>query len=100
MEYIAFYYFAWYNAIKEGENMTRSEIVGRNIYKYRTAIGMSQIDFAESIGRSQTMVSMYEKGQRLPSTQIMSKIAEVLGVTFSDIYYAKDENKTDKYDWY
>lgn len=80
--------------------MTRSEIVGRNIYKYRTAIGMSQIDFAESIGRSQTMVSMYEKGQRLPSTQIMSKIAEVLGVTFGDIYYAKDENKTDKYDWY
>lgn len=83
--------------------MTRSEIVGRNIYKYRTAIGMSQIDFAESIGRSQTMVSMYEKGQRLPSTQIMSKIAEVLGVTFGEIYYSKDESKhdsNDSYDWY
>lgn len=73
--------------------MTRSEIVGANIFKYRTALGMSQIDFAELINRSQTMVSMYEQGQRLPSTQIIANIAKVLGVSFGDLYFSDDERK-------
>lgn len=82
--------------------MTRSEIVGRNILKYRTALGMSQVEFADKIGRSQTMVSMYEKGQRLPSTEIIAKIASVLGITFGEVYYGRDENRhgEEEYDWY
>lgn len=71
--------------------MTRSEIVGRNILKYRTALGMSQVEFADKIGRSQTMISMYEKGQRLPSIKIIANIAKVLGVPFGDLYYSEDE---------
>lgn len=72
--------------------MTRSEIVGKNIHKYRTQIGMSQIDFAIAIGRSQTMVSMYENGSRLPSTKILAKIAKVLGVPFGNLYYGPEEH--------
>ena len=71
--------------------MTRSEIVGANIYKCRTAINMSQVDFADAIGRSQTMVSMYENGQRLPYTKIMSIIAKVLGVPFGTLYFSEEE---------
>ena len=81
--------------------MTRSEIVGRNIQQYRNSMGMSQVEFAIAIGRSQTMVSMYEKGKRLPSIQIILKIAEVLGVHFDDIYYSKDERQNEEeFDWY
>ena len=44
------------------------------------------------------MVSMYESGQRAPSTKIIVKIASVLGVTFNDIWgESKEEND---YDWY
>lgn len=76
--------------------MTRSEIVGANILKHRTALGMSQVDLADLIGRSQTMVSMYEKGQRLPSTQIIANIAKVLGVSFGELYSSTDEKKSDE----
>lgn len=76
--------------------MTRSEIVGANILKHRTALGMSQVDLADLIGRSQTMVSMYEKGQRLPSTQIIANIAKVLGVSFGELYSSADEKKSDE----
>ena len=44
---------------------------------------------------------MYEKGQRLPSTQIIAKIADVFGVTFGEIYYAPGENYSNgDDDWY
>ena len=76
--------------------MTRSEIVGANILKHRNALGMSQVDLADLIGRSQTMVSMYEKGQRLPSTQIIANIAKVLGVSFGELYSSADEKKSDE----
>ena len=71
--------------------MTRAEIVGANIYKYRTQLGMSQVDFAEAIGRSQTMVSMYEKGQRLPSTKMMNVIAGTLRIPLAVLYFSEDE---------
>lgn len=78
--------------------MTRAEIIGANIQKYRNAMGMSQVDFAQAIGRSQTMVSMYESGQRIPSTKIIGKIANVLGVTFDEIW--EEKKVKNDYDWY
>ena len=69
--------------------MTRSEIVGKNICILRTARGMNQTDLANAIGRTQSMVALYETGKRLPSTQIMWKIAEVFGVPFDEIYYSR-----------
>lgn len=81
--------------------MTRSEIVGKNISILRTTRGMNQTDLANAIGRTQSMVALYETGKRLPSTQIMGKIAEVFGVPFDEIYYSKDERTNDEeYDWY
>ena len=76
--------------------MTRSEIVGANILKHRTALGRSQVDLADLIGRSQTMVSMYETGQRLPSTQTIAAIAKVLGVSFGELYSSADEKENDE----
>ena len=76
--------------------MTRSEIVGANILKHRTALGMSQVDLADLIGRSQNMVSMYETGQRLPSTQTIAAIAKVLGVSFGELYSSADEKENDE----
>jgi len=73
--------------------MTRSEIVGENIRRARTSLGMSQNDFADAINRKQPTVALYESGQRLPSTQIMSAIAKVLGVSFGELYYSDEERR-------
>ena len=73
--------------------MTRSEIVGENIRRYRNALGMSQSDFADAIHRAQSTVALYESGQRLPSTQIMSAIAKVLGISFGALYFSEDERQ-------
>ena len=78
--------------------MTRSEIVGANIYQLRTSLGLSQIEFADLIGRSQTMVSMYEKGLRLPSTKILAQIGKVLGCTFDSLYFSEEERNGNKSD--
>lgn len=71
--------------------MTRSEIVGANIAKYRNSIGMSQVDFAATIHRAQGTISQYESGQRMPSTPIIAEIAKVLGVSFADLYFSDEE---------
>ena len=73
--------------------MTRSEIVGENIRRARTSLGISQNDFADAINRKQPAVALYESGQRLPSTQIMSAIAKVLGVSFGALYYSDEERQ-------
>lgn len=78
--------------------MTRSEIVGANIYQHRTSLGLSQIEFADLIGRSQTMVSMYEKGLRLPSTKILAQIGKILGCTFDSLYFSDEERNGMKSD--
>ena len=82
--------------------MTRSEIIGANIRKLRNEHGMTQIQFASEIDRSQSVVAQYERGQRMPSTEIIAKIASVFGVTSDSIYYSKEEIKeaSKNEDWY
>lgn len=81
--------------------MTRAQIVGDNIRKLRNARGMTQVEFAHAIQRSQSVVAQYESGQRLPSTQIMGQIANVFGVTFDAIYNSEEEKKPHiEGDWY
>lgn len=79
--------------------MTRSEIIGENIRKYRTSVGMSQVDFAAAIGKTQGTISLYEKGQRLPATQTIAKIAKVLGTSFGALYFSDSERDEPEEDY-
>lgn len=82
--------------------MTRSEIIGSNIRKLRNSLGMTQAQFAEEIGRSQSVVAQYESGQRMPSTEIIGSIANRFGLTFDAIYNSEEESKehAKEEDWY
>ncbi len=54
--------------------------IGYSIQVVRSKLGMSQKAFAKKAGISQGFLSLVEKGGREPSFQMISRIAEALGV--------------------
>ena len=59
---------------------------GRRIKKIRVIdLDMSQKQFAEELGITQPMVSKYEKGETIPSAQILLKIAKLGKTTVEKI---------------
>ena len=59
--------------------------IGDKIKEYRNSIKMTQAEFAKRLGVTSASVSAYEKGIRLPSYDILVKIANILGVTTDDL---------------
>jgi len=51
--------------------------LGRKIELARREAGLTQKDLAESIGRDQSVISLYEKGKAQPGPKAMKAIAEV-----------------------
>ena len=56
-----------------------------NLKKFRTQKGLSQQKLAELVGVSQTAIYNWEKGERTPKMDAITKIADVLGVKLSDL---------------
>ena len=66
-------------------NLNRREIA-RRIKKIRAIdLDMNQKRFAKQLGISQPMVSKYEKGQVIPSAEILLKIARLGKTTVEKI---------------
>ncbi len=59
--------------------------IGSRICKYRKLKNLSQRDFAERIGVSNTRVSNWEQGTHRPDVDILSDICKVLEVSPSDL---------------
>ena len=55
--------------------------LGEKIREYRTSIKMTQADFAWRLGVTGASVSAYENGTRLPSYDVLIRIANILGVS-------------------
>ena len=53
-------------------------------------MGLSQVEFGESIGVTGAMVSMYESGQRVPAMDTLTKISRVLRVSLDDLMKEDD----------
>ena len=72
------------------ENMLVSQnlsgaVIGMNIKKCREERGMSRNDFAEELGCVLSTVGRWENGTRLPDVAMLMRIANLLGVTLSDL---------------
>ncbi|MCK8061202.1 MULTISPECIES: helix-turn-helix domain-containing protein [unclassified Fusibacter] len=61
---------------------------------YRKRQGMSQKSLAKALGVGQTTIANYETGLRTPHTQLLTKLATVLGVSIDDLMgrMAHEEN--------
>ena len=53
--------------------------IGERMREYRRSIKMTQADFASRLGVTGAAVSAYETGNRLPSYEVLVKIANILG---------------------
>ena len=68
--------------------------LGDRIREYRTAVGMTQADFAARLGITGASVSAYENGTRLPSYEVLIRIADTLGVTTDELLGRRGEHRT------
>ena len=55
--------------------------IGERMREYRLSIKMTQADFASRLGVTGAAVSAYENGNRLPSYEVLVKIANILCTT-------------------
>lgn len=69
------------------------QTLGDRIREYRTSIRMTQSDFANRLGITGASVSAYENGTRLPSYDVLVKIADTLGVTTDELLGRKKNDK-------
>ena len=66
----------------------------KNIKSVRVAAGLSQRELAKKLNISNKTISAYETGRAVPPTTTLVKIAEITGVSVSDIIRTKHD--TDK----
>lgn len=46
---------------------------------YRVIAGLKQVELAQKVGTSQTVISRYERGEDIPQRKRQEKIAKILG---------------------
>ena len=64
--------------------------MNNRIRELRKELGLSQKDFAEKIGVSQSSINYWEKGQRIPSIEAAAKIADFFNITIESLLDSED----------
>lgn len=59
--------------------------IGKNIKIMRIKAGLQQVELAEKLGVSQSMICQIERGTKSCTMQLGAEIAEVLGCTIGDL---------------
>jgi len=79
------YYLYVYDSIIM-KNMQNQSKLGNNIKKYRAKLGLTQEDLVKKSSVKYTTLSKIESGViKMPSVQIVAKIAKALGVSIEDL---------------
>jgi len=69
------------------------ELLAKNIKRFRDILGISQIQFAEKVGCSPTLIGKIETMRRFPSANTIDRIAEALKVTPADLFMENSKSK-------
>jgi transcriptional regulator with XRE-family HTH domain len=67
-------------------------VMGENIRRIRKSKGLTMKDLGKAIDISEQGVGNYERGDREPSIDIISKIAAALGVSVTELIGASEDN--------
>ena len=59
--------------------------IGANIRRIREEMGLSQVELAEKIHVTQSMLCQIERGTRAPSLPLSTELAAALGCTLNDL---------------
>lgn len=63
--------------------------VGTRIRRARLAMGLSQPELAELVGVKRLSIGQWERDARLPSTELLMKLVEALGVRLAWVMTGK-----------
>ena len=74
--------------------LQRARLADR-LKEYRKRIGLSQIDLAKKIGRSQSVVSSWEIGTGVPDAYYLPTLAKALNVSVADICGSENTKSED-----
>ena len=88
--------FPVYNVLQEPGVTALKYAIGRRICQYRKEQGLSQKEFAELIGASNSRVSNWEQGRNGPDADILAATCRVLKVSSGellDIHLSDSEDK-------
>jgi len=83
------------NAVKK-KATSLGVLLGRNIAERRTALGLTQAEFAERLGADTVTVSRFERGSHLPSLLRLQKLAEILGMPLAELLSQSGNLSTDQ----
>jgi transcriptional regulator with XRE-family HTH domain len=76
---------------KGGHVEIEGKIIGQRIKECREVAGLSQKSLAERVDVTPSAVNQYEKGEKVPSTETLLKLAKALGVTTDYLLGAAQE---------
>ncbi|WP_369833173.1 helix-turn-helix domain-containing protein [Companilactobacillus pabuli] len=71
--------------------------IGQRIQEARKAKGLSQDELADKLGSKRTTIGNYERGERSIDTDMIKKIADVLGIPSSLLIDGIPDGYTDRY---
>ncbi|MBQ8844571.1 MAG: helix-turn-helix transcriptional regulator [Clostridia bacterium] len=60
-------------------------IIGSNLLKLRKKMKLTQLEIAEKFNYSDKSISKWEKGESLPSIEVLYQLAQFYGVTLNDL---------------
>lgn len=69
------------------------KVFGKNLKKYRLALGLSQEKFAEKCGLHRTYISTVERFQRNISIENVQRIADALGIEAYQLFIDDQQNQ-------
>lgn len=73
-----------------GKNLnSRNVVIGERLAELRTKEGLFQAELGKKLGISESAVSLYENGKRIPNDEIKMKYAEYFKTTVEEIFYKK-----------
>lgn len=72
--------------------MNYEDTIGKNIRDVRALKHMSQQAVADKCGFSNTILSQYENGKKVPNLITTAKIAKALDVSIDRLYYGDENN--------
>ncbi len=66
-------------------------IVASNLIKLRQAAGMTQAELGEKLNYSDKTVSKWERGESIPDAYILTRLAEIYGLTVDELLHSDDQ---------
>lgn len=71
-----------------------NQIIAKNISEYRKVSRLTQLELADKINYSDKAVSKWERGDGMPDVEVLMKMAEIFGVSLTDMVSEKKSFKS------